>query len=85
MSDEVDESLMVVVKDYLWQEGDPFSKLEERPAPEGWVVFTLWDDDNELYFECAVPNEDLLEEAWNWGAWYAGTTMLKVGGELVIG
>ena len=46
--------------------------------------FELVDDDGIVYYEGGGTGE-FEEQAWRWGAWFAGTTLLRVNGEVVIG
>ena len=38
------------------------------------VRFKLYDDDGELYFCGRAVSVDAVEDAHDWGTWYAGTT-----------
>lgn len=50
------------------------------------VFFTLSDDDNIPYYQGYVlDRDDALYDLWSWGAYYAGTTLLYIDGELCIG
>lgn len=59
-----------------------------RKQPDGWQPFELYDDDKELYFKGYARDDEEVEgflDAWSWGAWFAGCTLLKSRGDWVIG
>lgn len=68
----------VITKDHIAENDEP-SAVTELPdcfvRREGMLDFRLYDDDGILYFEGFCP-EQYLEDAWQWGAWYAGATRL---------
>lgn len=78
----------IITKDLLEGDSDeprgwPFVLGAKSPG-KGWTAIQLFDDDGELYYlgyasedGPDVPTSDGFENAWNWGAWYAGTTGLK--------
>jgi hypothetical protein len=52
--------------------------------------FSLVDDDGITYYEGWMRGDEeglatMEENLWQWGAWDAGTTLLRVDGEDVIG
>ncbi len=52
--------------------------------------FNLLDDDNISYYRGTIQADSegldyMIGRLWDWGGAYAGTTMIKIDGELVIG
>ena len=93
-------SPFIITRDHLSESsGEAYSQCSElvelTPELEAKYpeTFTLHDDDGELYFDgralagndWPASEADPLILAYEWGMWYAGCTMVKQGGECVIG
>ena len=83
----MDEFYFVIIRDHLFEDGDEDNAVGitrgKRHAGRAYE-FKLYDDDGILYYTGAGTGE-FEEQAWRWGAWYAGSTRLDVDGKVVIG